>query len=384
MERPNKSLPQLDTYYAPAARATREEFVRQQAAVEGMPLLREALNAMPHMVMILNAQRQIVIANDAALRTVHAAAADVLAKRPGEAVACIRAKEGPEGCGTAEHCATCGAVHAILESSRQNGQVVRECRIQVDTPDGVAPLDLKATATPITVDGEPLTVVVMEDISESKRLAVLQRVFFHDVLNTVGCISSCVYCLAGSRQLADDLCDLLGRLSKQLTEEIAGQRDLLAAETGELAVRIEPVQTRRLLEELRQQYGQSPLTDQRAIDMGAVWDGTIMTDRRLMARVVGNMLKNGLEATAAGQAVTLECHDRGPSVAIAVHNPDAMPAEVQQQVFQRSFSTKGQPGRGIGTYSMKLFGEQYLGGKVEFISVAPQGTTFTLTVPKKP
>ena len=147
------------------------------------------------------------------------------------------------------------AVHAILESGRQNGQVERECRIQVEAPSGVTPLDLKVTATPIAAQGVPLVVVVMEDISESKRLAVLQRVFFHDVLNTVGCISSCVYCLTKSQQLADDLCDLLGRLSKQLTDEIAGQRDLLAAESGELAVHVaEAVETRRLLDDLRQQY----------------------------------------------------------------------------------------------------------------------------------
>lgn len=35
-------------------------------------------------------------------------------------------------------------------------------------------------------------------------------------------------------------------------------------------------------------------------------------------------------------------------------------------VFKRYFSTKSKSGRGIGTYSMKLFGERYLGGKVGF------------------
>ena len=59
-----------------------------------------------------------------------------------------------------------------------------------------------------------------------------------------------------------------------------------------------------------------------------------------------------------------------------------MPDEVQLQLFQRSFSTKGQTGRGIGTYSMKLLGERYLGGRVEFISRHPEGTTFTLSLPK--
>ena len=67
-----------------------------------------------------------------------------------------------------------------------------------------------------------------------------------------------------------------------------------------------------------------------------------------------------------------------------VSNPEIMPQEVQFQIFQRSFSTKGEVGRGIGTYSMKLFGERYLGGKVDFVSYSPEGTTFRLSLPKKP
>jgi sensor histidine kinase regulating citrate/malate metabolism len=59
-----------------------------------------------------------------------------------------------------------------------------------------------------------------------------------------------------------------------------------------------------------------------------------------------------------------------------------MPKEVQLQIFQRSFSTKAQVGRGIGTYSIKLFAEQYLGGKVYFTSQEPDGTSFVLSIPK--
>jgi sensor histidine kinase regulating citrate/malate metabolism len=102
----------------------------------------------------------------------------------------------------------------------------------------------------------------------------------------------------------------------------------------------------------------------------------------LLRRVLSNMLKNGLEATAPGQTVTLNCSERGQSVAFTVHNREVMSAHVQLQIFQRSFSTKAQTGRGIGTYSIKLLGEQYLGGKVEFTSREPDGTSFVLTIPK--
>ena len=95
-------------------------------------------------------------------------------KRPGEAVGCIRAKHGPDGCGTYQHCITCGAVNAILESQQKNVQIVRECRILVEGQAGISPLDLRVTATPITVEGEQF-VFVIEDINRSKRLDVLQR-----------------------------------------------------------------------------------------------------------------------------------------------------------------------------------------------------------------
>jgi hypothetical protein len=61
-----------------------------------------------------------------------------------------------------------------------------------------------------------------------------------------------------------------------------------------------------------------------------------------------------------------------------------MPREVQLQIFQRSFSTKADRGRGIGTYSVKLFVERYLKGTVGFVSAEPGGTTFSVTLPRAP
>ena len=75
------------------------------------------------------------------------------------------------------------------------------------------------------------------------------------------------------------------------------------------------------------------------------------------------MLKNALEATSPSGTVTLACIETNDAVTFLVSNPEVMPQEVQLQIFQRSFSTKGEAGRGIGTYSMKLFGERYLGGR---------------------
>jgi len=338
---------------------------------------------MPGMVLVLNANRQIVSANRTVLGILNCAIEDVLEKRPGEALGCIRTKEAPNGCGTDQHCITCGAVNAILDSQAQNAQVVRECRILVAGASGSSPLDLKVTATPITVKGEQFVVAAIEDISQTKRLDVLQRVFFHDVLNTAFCISAYTHSLKNDRKTVEDAGKLLKYLSDELIEEINAQRDLLAAESGDLNVLDEQVAVPQLLDELRLKYLKNPEAEGRKVELCGVWEGTIQTDRRLLRRVLSNMLKNALEATAPGQTVTLNCTERGDSAAFTVHNREVMPADVQLQIFQRSFSTKGEAGRGIGTYSIKLLGEQYLGGKVEFTSREAEGTSFVLTVPKK-
>ncbi len=371
------------TYFAPAGRDTAVEFRKKVAVVEENPLLRGVLNAMPGMVLVLNANRQIVSANQAVLRILKCAIEDVLERRPGEALGCIRSKDAPNGCGTGQHCITCGAVNAILESQEQNAQIVRECRILVAGASGVSPLDLRVTATPITVKGEQFVVAAIEDISQTKRLDVLQRVFFHDVLNTAFCISAYTHSLKNDQKNVEDACNLLKYLSDELIEEINAQRDLLAAESGDLNVLDEPVAVHQLLDELRLKYLKNPEAEGRKVELCNVWEGTIQTDRRLLRRVLSNMLKNGLEATAPGQTVTLSCTERGHSAAFTVHNREVMPMDVQLQIFQRSFSTKGEAGRGIGTYSIKLLGEQYLGGKVEFTSQEPEGTLFVFTVPKK-
>ena len=100
-------------------------------------------------------------------------------------------------------------------------------------------------------------------------------------------------------------------------------------------------------------------------------------------QMVHNLVKNALEATPHGEEVRLACTRGWSSIIFSVHNPGCIPRSVQLQIFQRSFSTKGK-GRGIGTYSMKLFGERYLQGRVWFFSSEEKGTTFYLSLPLSP
>jgi len=373
------------THFAPAGRDTEAELRRRQGIVENAPLLRAAIDAMAQIVLILNERRQVVAVNRCLACLLESQKLQAIGKRPGELLDCIHAEDGPDGCGTDWHCATCGAAEAILESGKVRGQITRECRMTVKAREGLAAMDLRVTATLVEVDGERFTICSIEDVSSEKRLHVLQRAFFHDVLNTAGGIRGYAQVLTeelstgqGARQELLRLAELAGRL----TEEIEAQRDLWYAEQGDLAVRAEPVRTRSLVEELRDLYAAHNVGAGRDLVLGQVWDGEIVTDRRLLGRVLGNLIKNALEASQPGETVTLQCVDRGTEVLFSVHNPAVMPRDVQLQVFKRSFSTKREPGRGVGTHSARLFGERYLGGKIAFTSRDAEGTTFTFAVPK--
>jgi signal transduction histidine kinase len=374
------------TYFAPAGRKSEAEVQQQQRAVTGVPFLQQTIDAMSDVVLILNGQRQVVSANRPLLDLLHCEMHDVLGRRPGELVGCRNALLGPDGCGTAHECVTCGAVEAILGSQRSEDRLTRECRILLEEPVGGA-LDLKVTATAVEVDGQRYTIAVLKDISDEKRLAVLARMFFHDVMNTAGGIQGFAQLIRESlpedspegQEMAE-----LTELADQLIEEIRAQRDLTYAETGDLEPEFEETDVVALLQRQHHLLAKHPVARGRRIELTAGDCGVLVTDPRLLGRVLGNMIKNALEAASVGETVSVRCEPCDSHLEFQVHNSQVMPREVQMQIFQRSFSTKGGTGRGIGTHSIQLLGERYLGGEVRFTSCVGHGTTFTIRLPRFP
>jgi len=237
-------------------------------------------------------------------------------------------------------------------------------------------------ATPLEVDGRLITVVVLQDVSAEKRRRALERVFFHDLMNVVGGISgwSQVLELLQGNQMKEAAQRIVA-LSERLADEVKQQRALLMAERGELAAEIRDVSPAKVLDDVRLVFSGHRVAQERDLRVVAPEDDVkVPTDPTLLERVLVNMVKNALEATPEGGTVLLEYSDDGGPT-FSVWNPGSMSEGVALQVFRRSFSTKGEPGRGLGTYSMKLFGERYLGGRVSFTSTEQDGTTFRIRLP---
>ena len=373
------TLATLPTAFAPAERATAAEIRRQQSYFQDR-LLRRMLDAVPDIVLVLNTQRQIVFTNRPLLNFLGLESdASICGLRPGEALGCVHASQSKYGCGTTEFCSTCGAVRAILVSLQQQ-QAVEECRIVQKNGDA---LDLRVWATPLELHHEIFSIFSLKDISHEKRRYALERIFFHDLLNTASGLhgfASLLPTMTAAEQV--QMYEVIFRLAEHLVDEINAQQELLAAENQELIIQLGPLNSVKFLEELISLYQHRPVAADRFLRLVSTAQAVeFVSDRTLLGRVLGNLIKNALEASHPTETVTIDCTAGEGFIEFSVHNPAFMPRSTQLQIFKRSFSTKG-PARGLGTYSIRLLSERYLKGQVGFTSTPAAGTTFTVRCPR--
>jgi signal transduction histidine kinase len=230
--------------------------------------------------------------------------------------------------------------------------------------------------------GRRVDLVVVEDARQEARREALDQLFFHDVLNTLSSINGYLQVWGElPPETSAGFVPDLQRLAQRAIDEVTAHRDLLQAETGHLRVVPVPVDVPELLQEVCAAFQRTEDDPYRIQLSVPTLDLPVVTDPVLLRRVVVNLVKNALEASAPEQAVTVRWSP--VQRRISVHNEGAIPEDVQARIFERSFSTKG-GGRGIGTHSVRLLAETYLGGRVDFESLAESGTTFRVTLPERP
>jgi len=242
-------------------------------------------------------------------------------------------------------------------------------------------LDLEVWATPLEFRGEELTIFTLTDVSHLKRQSIMEKLFFHDVLNVVGSIRGFSEILANYEPSdRQHIYALIHLASQQVIDQIQAYRMLAAAERQELKVRNEPISCQGFVREMAAIYQGHDLAAGRRLKLELPGEDVCFhSDRTLLVRIVGNMLINAFEAVDEGEAITLGVASGDRRVRFWVQNPGVIARDVQLQIFQRSFSTKG-AGRGLGTYGQRLLSE-LLGGEVWFVSTEQEGTRFEANFP---
>src|ERR1700690_3500724 len=338
-------------------------------------LLDRILDAVPSMAMLLNPQRQIVLANRRLLEFAGARGPqEVIGLRFGEILEGPRGLESEGGCGTTPGCAACGSLHATLDAQLGHAET-QVCLMMRHAAEGDRALDLEVWAAPVDISGQRFTLVCLSDARNRLLRERLERGILPQA--KAGAIEMDALARAsgddGSTEEARrQALGLLQSASKRFVRMAQAHSDLAAAESGQLAVMRRAVSARELLSETTGGPGirlETPAED-----------ALVDTDPALAGGALREILLNALQA-APPESVTAGYRVSETHVGVWVRNPGEMARAVQLQVFYRAFSTRA-AGRGYGAYFAKLVTERYLGGSLSFRSQAVEGTTFTLQLPR--
>lgn len=375
--------PGSDTFYAPAARMYGDAIREHVKLIIGDSVMDALLKSIGGYLAILNEYRQILAANENFLKSAGVADIEsVLGLRPGEALQCIHSHECKGGCGTTGYCATCGVVVAIMSCLGGNEPVESSCCLTI-RKDGVdKELYFSARAFPVVLGGQRLVVLFMQDISVHQRRAVLERAFFSEVSSTIAAaLGRSKLLLTADAERSHILAEDIFQSLIKLAQEVRIQKSLIQDSDGGIFPLLRPTATSDILNLVVKTAREYPQAKGKRLQVEDKTEGfKFKVDSWLLQRVIGGMVMNALEASETGDEVRVKAELHHTHLTFSVWNRQCIPAEVTKRIFQQNFSTHPEPGRGMGTYFMKVIGEQSLGGKVDFTTSEEEGTIFRISL----
>lgn len=369
--------------FLPVERSSTETIARQAKLFAESPAA-GVLDCLPMGVAVFNGTRQIVYSNAKfrELASLDCPGEALVGQRLGEALSCLGANLEIGGCGTGELCRSCGVANTLAQALLGREMVDGECSLSRQGAQRLENLDFRIWIWGLSHAGEMFHAAILTDARAEKRLALMERIFYHDILNLVSGMQGICELMREEEESARNAeLDLLLFATQRVTDLILSQRDFSLAEYGDYEVTSNKMGTLSLLADITALMRREPSARGKTITVVPdSADAFFASDRKLVTRILVNMQKNALEATLPGGAVTTGCILENGHVRFWVRNPGVVPEEARPQIFRRAFSTKGS-GRGLGTYGMKLFAENYLDGEVGFTSDETAGTTFFVRLP---
>jgi len=370
----------MSTYFAPAGRVTNVELSQLVQSAAHDTIVNIILDSVDGFVLIINESRQIISATPELLNTLDLKPGMILGMRPGEAFGCENVSDGPDGCGTSPFCAHCGAVIAILAAQKSITPVNGECCLTTRKNDTLARNDYQLRITPIRQKNYTLYACVMHNITSHKRRDLLERVFLHDIKNTLSGLMGFGEILHADSP--NKFSENIVLFSQQLRDEILNQQLLIDAERNRLHVEYQEIELNNFFKRIEGYFVNHPISQNKHFSVQLhSHDVKFSSDIQLLNRIIVNMLLNAFEASSPNETIALWADVTNKAITFNVKNNSLIPDEYQKIIFHHPFSTKEGMMRGIGTWSMRLLGEQYLKGTVHFKSNIHDKTIFSFTLP---
>ena len=249
-------------------------------------------------------------------------------------------------------------------------------------------------------DGQPAGFAkVTEDITDQKQaqrdaesrrefLQQLVAIVGHDLRNPLGAILLSTELLRTRLPGDEHLLALVSRVTKAATRSARIVDDLLDLSQTQLlgTIPISPTKVdfalyaKQVVEEHQASHPDRDLRLDVRGDAVGTWDS-----QRLM-QALSNLLSNALQHGEVDKPVTVEVHEAGDAITVAVHNwGPPIPESLRADLF-KPFRRGGQPSTtekslGLGLHIVDRIVDAH-GGSVELESTADRGTRFRFTIPK--
>ena len=248
----------------------------------------------------------------------------------------------------------------------------------------------------VSADSQPIGhLLLLRDVTDERVLERMRddltHTMVHDLRNPIGAIkiSLDLLTMSSKHELSEKSMSLVERAT-QITEKtlrLVNQiLDISQLESGKMPLHYESFELQQLVDDVLE-VQTSIATDKQIIletklpaALPEAW-----ADRKLMERVLQNLVGNALKFTPSGGKVTIAVGNgrSQPSDSLQMTVTDTgsgIPATIRPRLFQK-FATGDQTerGNGLGLAFCKMVQDNH-GEKIEILDSSPKGTTFLLTL----
>ncbi|MFW5714840.1 MAG: PAS domain S-box protein [bacterium] len=285
---------------------------------------------------------------------------------------------------------------------------------------------LASAAYIVEVSGEPKKITFVVDISERKRMEAklnetireleqeiekrsqleqsrdrVERIVRHDLKNPLNGV------LGGTQLLMmDELTEeqksvvtMMNEAGRQMLRMLDNSFDYLRMEDGTYQPKFRQfsvLDTLKMVEtEVSEYAAQSGVLLRfscNGVPLDRSEDYTMTGEKQHIVNMLGNLVRNAIEASRAGKAVSLTAEactggEASPSdrlyLYIDIHNSGVIPADIRNNFFDRYVTSGKKNGTGLGTYLAKLVTE-FHNGRIDFTTDEQEGTHLLIWLPCNP
>lgn len=279
-------------------------------------------------------------------------------------------------------------------------------------------LAILADAAHITdVDGRPKKVTFVMDITQRKqaeedlrraneqlqreideRLRIertqreVERIIRHDLRNPLNGVFTASELLHRTEldEEQKDLLRIVRDSGQRLKNMIDSSLDLAKMEQGIFTLEPQSVEIQEMLLAVQSQL--LGIMGERRVSLTIRMNGEAMEDTapavidgeaQYLENLFANLVRNAIEASPEGHAVTVDVQEEEESFLFRIHNSGAIPESIRDRFFERNSSYGKPDGNGIGTFVAALVTSVHK-GSIWFDTDEASGTDLYVRLPKNP